>query len=172
MFCENEKAFVVCIPFHNATVSKGQIYKYIGLEDGLNNQKIYYIQKDRRGYMWFLTQEGVDRYDGKHIKHYTFSDDSMKLDSRIALSWLYMDRRDGLWVIGQKGRIFKYDSKHDKFELTYVHPELIRISHRRFLITVIWIRMTISGYVIKTPLLGIISVQEKYYIWQYRFMRK
>lgn len=56
----------------NGTVSKGQIYKYIGLEDGLNNQKIYHIQKDRRGYMWFLTQEGVDRYDGKHIKHYTF----------------------------------------------------------------------------------------------------
>ena len=70
----------------SSAVSKGQIYKYIGLEDGLNNQKIYHIQKDRRGYMWFLTQEGVDRYDGKHIKHYTFSDDSMKLDSRIALN--------------------------------------------------------------------------------------
>ena len=45
----------------NCTVSKGQIYKYIGLEDGLNNQKIYHIQKDRRGYMWFLTQEGIER---------------------------------------------------------------------------------------------------------------
>ena len=59
--------------------------KYIGLEDGLNNQKIYHIQKDQRGYMWFLTQEGVDRYDGKHIKHYNFSDDSMKLDSTNCL---------------------------------------------------------------------------------------
>ena len=52
----------------NCTVSKGQIYKYIGLEDGLNNQKIYHIQKDRRGYMWFLTQEGIDRYDGNPYK--------------------------------------------------------------------------------------------------------
>ena len=118
--------FLFILLLINCTVSKGQIYKYIGLEDGLNNQKIYHIQKDRRGYMWFLTQEGIDRYDGKHIKHYTFSDDSMKLDSRIALSWLYMDRRDVLWVIGQKGRIFKYDSKHDKIDLTYLHPELIK----------------------------------------------
>lgn len=55
-----------------STISRCQIYKYIGLEDGLNNQKIYHIQKDQRGYMWFLTQEGVDRYDGKHIKHYNF----------------------------------------------------------------------------------------------------
>lgn len=115
------------------TLGKGQIYKYIGLEDGLNNQKIYHIQKDRRGYMWFLTQEGVDRYDGKHIKHYTFSDDSMKLDSRIALNWLYMDQEDVLWVIGQKGRIFRYDSQHDKFELAYVHPELIRNKSQAFL---------------------------------------
>ncbi|WP_290389505.1 two-component regulator propeller domain-containing protein [uncultured Bacteroides sp.] len=114
-------------------MSRCQIYKYIGLEDGLNNQKIYHIQKDRRGYMWFLTQEGVDRYDGKQIKHYNFSDDNMKLDSRIALNWFYMDNEDILWVIGQKGRIFKYDSQHDKFELVYIHPELIRNKSQAFL---------------------------------------
>ena len=83
--------------------------------------------------MWFLTQEGVDRYDGKQIKHYNFSDDSMKLDSRIALNWLYMDSGNILWVIGQKGRIFRYDSQHDKFELAYVHPELIRNKSQAFL---------------------------------------
>lgn len=83
--------------------------------------------------MWFLTQEGVDRYDGKHIKHYNFSDDSMKLDSRIALNWLYMDSGNILWVIGQKGRIFRYDSQHDKFKLAYVHPELIRNKSQAFL---------------------------------------
>ena len=125
--------FLFIILIINCTVSKGQIYKYIGLEDGLNNQKIYHIQKDRRGYMWFLTQEGIDRYDGKHIKHYNFSDDNMTLDSRIALNWLYMDNRNVLWVIGQKGRIFRYDSQHDKFELAYVHPELIRNKSQAFL---------------------------------------
>ena len=125
--------FLFVILIISSTISRCQIYKYIGLEDGLNNQKIYHIQKDRRGYMWFLTQEGVDRYDGKQIKHYNFSDDNMKLDSRIALNWFYMDNEDILWVIGQKGRIFKYDSQHDKFELVYIHPELIRNKSQAFL---------------------------------------
>ena len=98
-----ERILLLVIFLISGTVSKGHVYKYIGLEDGLNNQKIYHIQKDQRGYMWFLTQEGVDRYDGKHIKHYNFSDDSMKLDSRIALNWLYMDTGNVLWIIGQKG---------------------------------------------------------------------
>ena len=133
IFMKFRKPLLLLVLLVYGTLGKGQIYKYIGLEDGLNNQKIYNIQKDRRGYMWFLTQEGVDRYDGKHIKHYTFSDDSMKLDSRIALNWFYMDRGDVLWVIGQKGRIFRYDSQHDKFELAYVHPELIRNKSQAFL---------------------------------------
>ena len=127
------RSFLFVILIIGSTISRCQIYKYIGLEDGLNNQKIYHIQKDQRGYMWFLTQEGVDRYDGKHIKHYNFSDDSMKLDSRIALNWLYMDTGNVLWIIGQKGRIFKYDSQHDKFKLVYAHPELIRNKSQAFL---------------------------------------
>ena len=44
-----------------------------------------------------------------------------------------MDQEDVLWVIGQKGRIFRYDSQHDKFELAYVHPELIRNKFQAFL---------------------------------------
>ena len=132
-FLNIKRIFLFLILIISSTISRCQIYKYIGLEDGLNNQKIYHIQKDRRGYMWFLTQEGVDRYDGKQIKHYNFSDDNMKLDSRIALNWFYMDNEDILWVIGQKGRIFKYDSQHDKFELVYIHPELIRNKSQAFL---------------------------------------
>lgn len=44
----------------SSTVSKGQIYKYIGLEDGLNNQKIYHIQKDQRG-VYVVSDSGGDR---------------------------------------------------------------------------------------------------------------
>ena len=39
-----------------------QTYKYIGIEDGLSNRRIFNIQKDAQGYMWFLTNEGMDRY--------------------------------------------------------------------------------------------------------------
>ena len=51
-------------------IAMGQTYKYIGIEDGLSNRRIFNIQKDSKGYMWFLTNEGMDRYNGKEIKHY------------------------------------------------------------------------------------------------------
>ena len=33
-----------------------QTYKYIGVEDGLSNRRVYAIQKDRKGYIWFHTR--------------------------------------------------------------------------------------------------------------------
>ena len=61
------------------TTCKGQIYKYLGIEDGLSNRRIFRIQKGGHGYMWFLTQEGIDRYDGSKIKHYAVFDGSMEV---------------------------------------------------------------------------------------------
>ena len=37
---KNRKLLVFIVLLISSAVSKGQIYKYIGLEDGLNNQKI------------------------------------------------------------------------------------------------------------------------------------
>ena len=70
-------------------ISFAQTYKYIGIEDGLSNRRIFDIQKDSKGYMWFLTNEGMDRYDGKEIRHYKLLDESKSLTSSIYLGWLY-----------------------------------------------------------------------------------
>lgn len=95
----------------------GQTYKYIGVEDGLSNRRIYNIQKDRQGYMWFLTNEGMDRYNGQDIKHYKLIEANRELNSDIDLGWLYADKKGGIWVIGRKGRIFQYEEKYDRFKM-------------------------------------------------------
>ena len=79
-----------------------QTYKYIGVEDGLSNRRVYYIQKDKKGYMWFLTHEGVDRYDGKEFKRYKLMDDGEELNSLLNLNWLYLDHESTLWEIGKE----------------------------------------------------------------------
>ena len=74
-----------------------QTYKYIGMEDGLSNRQVYAIEKDRKGYMWFLTPEGIDRYNGKEFKHYKLMDGEQELNSAINLNWLYLDTDGVLW---------------------------------------------------------------------------
>ena len=75
-----------------------------------------------------------------------------------------MDTGNVLWIIGQKGRIFKYDSQHDKFKLVYAHPELIRNKSQAFLNHAYLIRMIESGYAVKIALHGMIFIPERLYI--------
>lgn len=104
-------------------VCLGQTYKYIGVEDGLSNRRVYCIQKDKKGYMWFLTHEGIDRYNGKEFKQYKLIDNGKELNSLLNLNWLYIDRNNELWEIGKKGKIFHYDPLRDEFFLEYKLPE-------------------------------------------------
>lgn len=43
-------------------------FEYIGVADGLSSNSITNIFQDRRGFLWFGTLEGLNRYDG-----YTFT---------------------------------------------------------------------------------------------------
>ena len=106
------------IPF----ICFAQTYRYISTVNGLSNQKIYRIQKDGKGYMWFLTHQGIDRYNGKEIKHYKLTDNDTNIDPQTNLDWIYVDKKGVLWVVGRKGRIFQYDSGHDRFNMVYRLP--------------------------------------------------
>lgn len=41
----------------------------------------------------------------------------------LNLSWLYVGTDGTLWEIGKKGRVFRYDAKHDRFQLVYKLPD-------------------------------------------------
>lgn len=118
------QAFCLFLLF-SSTVSS-QVYKRIGIEQGLSNRRVFAIQKDSMGYMWFLTHEGIDRYDGKEFKFYKLMDANHQLTSLLNLNWLYIDTQGVLWQIGKKGKIFRYNKSKDLFELVYRLPAVDR----------------------------------------------
>lgn len=67
--------------------------------------------------MWFLTHEGIDRYNGKQYIHYNLTADGKLLNFFPNLNTLQTDTAGVVWEIGKTGRIFRYDSLQDKFEL-------------------------------------------------------
>ena len=114
---------IVCFLFLLPFISTAQTYKYIGVENGLSNRRIFDIQKDSTGYMWFLTNEGIDRYNGKDIKHYKLIKEDKEPSSPIRLGWLYFEEKGKLWVIGKAGRIFQYNQERDLFNRMYKLPK-------------------------------------------------
>ena len=114
---------IVCFLFFLPFIATAQTYKYIGVENGLSNRRIFDIQKDSIGYMWFLTNEGIDRYNGKDIKHYKLIEEDKKSNSPIHLGWLYFEDQGKLWVIGKSGCIFQYNQERDSFNRIYKLPK-------------------------------------------------
>lgn len=130
---------IVCFLFLLPLIATAQTYKYIGVENGLSNRRIFDIQKDSVGYMWFLTNEGIDRYNGKDIKHYKLIEENKESSFPIHLGWLYFEEKGKLWVIGKAGRIFQYNQEHDVFN--YINCP----KHRSISATAIWTAITGFG---------------------------
>jgi ligand-binding sensor domain-containing protein/signal transduction histidine kinase/DNA-binding response OmpR family regulator len=73
-------------------------FKHITNEQGLSNTTIEAIFQDNRGFMWFGTRDGLNRYDGYQIVVYRFdAKDSNSISDNYIL-YIYEDRQQNLWV--------------------------------------------------------------------------
>ncbi len=50
--------------------SLSYVYQHIDRADGLASSIVLAILQDREGYMWFGTDNGLQRYDGRKFIHY------------------------------------------------------------------------------------------------------
>lgn len=86
-------------------------------KDGLPSSTVNAILKDRWGYMWFGTDDGLSRYDGSRFIAYNHNGaDTSTLSSNNIMA-LYEDAQGNLWVGTDKG-LSLYDRVHDAFRNT------------------------------------------------------
>ena len=75
-----KKTYLLFIILLWGTLSvSAQLYRYLDTNEGLSSRRVIAIEKDSKGYMWFLTQEGVDRYNGKEFTFYPLMDQNRTL---------------------------------------------------------------------------------------------
>lgn len=90
-------------------------FERIGQEQGLAASSVMSILQDRRGFMWFGTQDGLFRYDGygmtvyKHVRL-----DSTSLGNNYI--WTLLEDSEGtMWVGTSGGGLNRFDRKNDCF---------------------------------------------------------
>ncbi len=89
-------------------------FKHITVNDGLTNNKVNDITQDTNGYVWFGSDEGLNRYDGYEIKTYQHNiGDTTSISSNIVFS-LFTDSKGKMWV-GLRYGLDLYESDLDRF---------------------------------------------------------
>ena len=50
---------------HGCFAQSGNLrFEYIGIEEGLSGENVSAIMQDTKGYIWFGTWDGLNKYDG------------------------------------------------------------------------------------------------------------
>lgn len=76
--------------------------KYLGSENGLSNNAINAIFQDHKGFIWFGTYDGLNRYDGYGFKVFrNVIGDSTSISSN-SINAIDEDTQHNLWVCNQK----------------------------------------------------------------------
>lgn len=95
-------------------------FERISLEEGLSQSVVYSIVQDAQGFMWFGTQDGLNRFDGYNFKLYK---NDPQNDSTISSNYaktIFEDKDKTLWVGSLNGGLSKYDKNLDCFENFFV----------------------------------------------------
>lgn len=92
------------------------VFSHLDFTNGLINNHITSIYKDSRGYMWFGTVAGLDRYDGYQFRHFRHDqrDTTTIVDNYAEQIFEGPGRR--LWVEIRAGRFNIFDFEKDCFD--------------------------------------------------------
>ncbi len=89
-------------------------FQHLGLKQGISHASVFAVLQDRAGFMWFGTQDGLNRFDGYAFKVY--QNDPADPNS-IGNSWVYTlyELRDGRLLIGTEKGFSVFDPAQEKF---------------------------------------------------------
>jgi ligand-binding sensor domain-containing protein/serine phosphatase RsbU (regulator of sigma subunit) len=90
-------------------------FNHLTVENGLSQSSVTCIFQDNNGFMWFGTQDGLNRYDGYNFKVFKNNpSDSTSLTNNFIFS-IYEDKSGTLYFETQGGTFHKYNTKSESF---------------------------------------------------------
>ncbi len=82
---------------------ESQSFERISVKEGLSQVSVYSIVQDQCGFMWFGTDDGLNRYDGYEIEIYRYSSqDSLSINNNT-INALFVSQYGNLWVGTNQG---------------------------------------------------------------------
>ncbi|MEM7367417.1 MAG: helix-turn-helix domain-containing protein [Bacteroidota bacterium] len=111
------RSIAIHLLFFLSVLVQGQPFRFqhLGVQDGLESNKVYMSIEDGDGFMWIATDGGVSKYDGRHLTSYSLEKiEGVKQRTNLTIH-LAIDNNDLIWLVSNNGLVFYFDIGLDQF---------------------------------------------------------
>lgn len=99
----------------NSLYAKRHYLSSYQVEDGLSQNMVYCIAQDSQGFMWFGTQDGLNRFDGEEFKVFKYEADKPGCIGGNGCFAMFEDAEGKLWVATNNG-VSIYNPRYERFD--------------------------------------------------------
>lgn len=91
--------------------------QYYSTEHGLSHQAVTCMLKDKDGFMWFGTWDGIDRFDGQKFLPFKSSPADRLPLGNGRIDQIVEDQTGQIWLLAYDNQIYQFDKRKRKFAL-------------------------------------------------------
>ena len=108
-------------PLSNLAQKRDLKFEHFTTRDGLSQSAITCILQDSKGFMWFGTRNGLNRFDGYSFTNYLDNADDSTSIAGYSINCIVEDSRGNLWIGTDLG-LNRFDQSCNRF-IHYLHDE-------------------------------------------------
>ena len=98
-------------------------FRSLTVEEGLSQNSVVSVSQDSTGYMWFATQDGLNKYDGRQFVVYNKQFEDVTRPTFSRLGKVVTDRSSNVWIVSNSGILERFDTEVDSFQsIPFKHP--------------------------------------------------
>jgi len=80
-------------------------FRQLTINEGLSLSSVYCIYQDSKGFMWFGTEDGLNKYDGRTMTVYGATTDQHMLLANKWIEQIYEDKSGIIWLGSRGGHV-------------------------------------------------------------------
>lgn len=118
--------FFLCLLSVSQLIAQSHSIKRLGIEQGLSNNYVISIAQDKQGFLWFATEEGLNKFDGTRFMTYYKNDLSQSSQGITGneLNRVYADnKRPIIWIATQRDGLNAYNYNKQVFTAYSHNPD-------------------------------------------------
>jgi signal transduction histidine kinase/ligand-binding sensor domain-containing protein/DNA-binding response OmpR family regulator len=107
-------------------IAPSLIFHRLNTTHGLSNNNVNDLLQDRLGFLWFATDDGLNRFDGYDFKIFRHLPDNLNSITDNTVVAITEDRQGHIWIGTKRGTVHRYDPITETFTKWIIKSDAIR----------------------------------------------